>query len=322
MFKSQDRALQIDFIGAFSRAHQKSAEIADGSYGRLAAIRRFSNNGYLSGSLTNVDRGFDLRDAGYLARPDYSEIRSEGGRNWDSKWKSFRNWGFYASATYAQDQAGHAFRRNADGRFSTELSNAWKLYAGGGLDLATEDDRELRTFFASEKKYLQRETSPYVTAGVASDLRAWTDGVLPSRTVEARGPRAFSSRVWNVVGSSCPARRSTPSTPREPGAVSWPTAPARSAPSTIFRYSSANRRMTRCRSKFHGCSTDVPQELDSSDTGHDPGDRSRRSSDAVPDATAASGRDRCTRGRILRRPRHEARAAHRLRTAPNGQQRT
>jgi hypothetical protein len=168
MFKSQDRTLQVDFLGAFSRAGWKSAELAEGSYGRLAAVKRWSNNGYLAGSFTNVSRGFDLRDAGYLERPDYRELRTEGGRNWDSSWKRFRNWGFYASATYAADQAGHAFRRNVDGRFTTELTNAWKMYVGGGLDLAREDDRELRTFWSSEKKYLHREAVPYVTTGFST----------------------------------------------------------------------------------------------------------------------------------------------------------
>ena len=168
MFKSQDRTVQVDFLGAFSSAGWKSDELTDGSYGRLAATKRFSNNGYLAGSLTNVDRGFDIRDAGYLARPDYRELRAEGGRNWDSTWKTFRNWGFYASTTYAEDQAGHAFRRNVDGRFSTELTNAWTVYVGGGIDLATEDDRELRTFFNDEKTYLQREAVPYVTAGFST----------------------------------------------------------------------------------------------------------------------------------------------------------
>ncbi|HYC89374.1 MAG TPA: DUF5916 domain-containing protein [Thermoanaerobaculia bacterium] len=168
MFKSQDRTLQVDFLGAFSNTGWKSDELASGSFGRLAATKRFSNNGYLAGSLTNVDRGFDLRDAGYLARSDYRELRTEGGRNWDSTWKTFRNWGFYASATYAEDQAGHAFRRNVDGRFSTELTNSWTVYVGGGMDLATEDDRELRTFFSDQKTYLQREAVPYVTAGFAT----------------------------------------------------------------------------------------------------------------------------------------------------------
>ncbi|HEX9986182.1 MAG TPA: DUF5916 domain-containing protein [Thermoanaerobaculia bacterium] len=168
MFKSQDRTLQVDFLGAFSRAGWKSDELANGSYGRLAAIKRWSNNGYLAGSLTNVDRGFDLSDAGYLPRPDFRELRAEGGRNWDANWKTFRNWGFYASATHSTDQAGHAFRRNVDGRFSTELKNAWTVYVGGGLDLSTEDDRELRTFFSDQKTYLQREASPYITAGLAT----------------------------------------------------------------------------------------------------------------------------------------------------------
>ncbi len=168
MFKSQDRTLQVDFVGAFSRAGWKSSELADGSYGRLAAIKRWSNNGYLAGSVTNVGRGFDLSDAGYLERPDYRELRTEGGRNWDSSWKMFRNWGFYASATHSTDQAGHAFRRNVDGRFSTELKNAWKVYVGGGLDLAREDDRELRTFWSTEKKYLHREAVPYITTGFAT----------------------------------------------------------------------------------------------------------------------------------------------------------
>ncbi len=301
MFKSQDRTLQVDFLGAFSRAGWKPAGMEEGSYGRLAAIKRWSNNGYLAGALTNVDRRFDIRDAGYLGRPDYRELRTEGGRNWDSTWKTFRNWGFYSSATYAEDQAGHAFRRNVDGRFSTELTNAWKVYVGGGLDLPTEDDRELRTFWSSEKKYLQRAAIPYVTTGFATsgsgpyflsadlsraseeggpayglslnqtfrpssrmefglstwlgrragslrwletqrdgtpvvghqrlselsqsvrasyaftprltvqaftqlfvanwsyrDFRPWTDGELAAHAIEAEGPTAFSSRVWNV----------------------------------------------------------------------------------------------------------------------------
>jgi hypothetical protein len=193
MFKSQDRTLQVDFLGAFSRAGWKSAGtsdgLVDGSYGRLAGIKRWSNNGYLAGSLTSVDRGFDIRDAGYLARSDYRELRGEGGRNWDSSWKTFRNWGFYASATYGQDQAGHAFRRNVDGRFSTELKNAWTVYVGGGLDLATEDDRELRTFFSNEKSYLQREASPYITAGLAtSGTGPYFVSVDLSRATEEGGP--------------------------------------------------------------------------------------------------------------------------------------
>lgn len=169
MFKSQDRTLQVDFLGAFSRAGWKSNESLDeGSYGRIAAIKRWSNNGYLAGSFTDISHRFDLRDAGYLARPDMRELRAEGGRNWDSSWKRFRNWGFYASATHATDQAGHAFRRNVDGRFTTELTNAWKVYVGGGYDMPVEDDRELRTFWNAEKKYLQRAAKPYVTAGFST----------------------------------------------------------------------------------------------------------------------------------------------------------
>ncbi len=189
MFKSQDRTLQVDFLGAFSRAGWKSEGLADGSYGRLAAVKRWSNNGYLASSLTNVDRGFDIGDAGYLARPDYRELRAEGGRNWDSTWKNFRNWGFYASATHSTDQAGHAFRRNIDGRFSTELKNAWTVYVGGGFDLATEDDRELRTFFNEEKSYLQRQASPYITAGFStSGSGPYSVGLDLQRASEEGGP--------------------------------------------------------------------------------------------------------------------------------------
>jgi len=189
MFKSQDRTMQVDFIGAVSRAGWKSDGLTDGSFGRVAAIKRWSNNGYLSASASSADRGFDLRDAGYLPRPDFREYRAEGGRQWDSSWKSFRNWGFYASATYGEDQAGHAYRRNIDGRFSTELTNSWTAYVGGGADLASEDDRELRTFWTGHKKYLQRETVPYLTAGFqTSGSGHYSLGVDLSHALEEGGP--------------------------------------------------------------------------------------------------------------------------------------
>ncbi|HEY6138556.1 MAG TPA: DUF5916 domain-containing protein [Thermoanaerobaculia bacterium] len=191
MLKSQDRTLQVDFLGAFSRAGWKSVDaLQDGAYGRIAAVKRFSNNGYVAGALTDVARGFDINDAGYLERPDYREVHAEGGRNWDAVWKRFRNWGFYASTTLDDDQAGHAFRRNVDGRFSTELTNSWKAYVGGGIDLPTEDDRELRTFSLENKKYLRRAASPYLTAGFATS---------------GSGPYYFSADLTRAVEEGGPA---------------------------------------------------------------------------------------------------------------------
>jgi hypothetical protein len=189
VFKSQDRTLELDFVGAFSRAGSTSAGLLDGDYGRVSSIKRWSNNGYLSGAMTYASRTFDPNDLGYLPRPDFREYHFEGGRQWDSKWKDFRNWGFYSSATYSTDDAGVAYNRNVDGRFSTELKNSWKLYVGGGAELPVDDDLELRTFRSAQKLYLHRQTSPYVTAGIAtSGSGLWYAQVDLTTSREEGGP--------------------------------------------------------------------------------------------------------------------------------------
>ena len=222
VFKSQDRTFEIDALGAFSRAGRKSADLLDGEYARVSGVKRWRNNGYLAGAVTYASRTFDPHDLGYLPRPDFREYRVEGGRQWDSTWKMFRNWGFYSSATYATDTAGMAFNRNVDGRFSTELKNSWKLYIGGGAELPVDDDLELRTFRSAQKRYLHLSTKPYITAGFqTSGSGLWYTQVDVSRALEAGGPSDWLSVSQTIRPTSRLELGVSTSLNRNAGSLRW-----------------------------------------------------------------------------------------------------
>ncbi|HEX4420529.1 MAG TPA: DUF5916 domain-containing protein [Kofleriaceae bacterium] len=199
-WKSNDGSAQADGLSSLS-AINDAAE-GTGLYATAKAIKRWDAGWYVSGSGTDAGRTYDPNDLGYLDRADQRTGRIETGRQWDQTFGALRNWSFYTSGTYAQDQAGRAFNKNVDSRISTGFTNDWTAYVGGGNTLPYYDDRELRTYYDPVKKYLHHGNEPYITAGFASSRAgAWTGSLDLSASHYAGGP-TYTATVSQTVRPS------------------------------------------------------------------------------------------------------------------------
>ena len=199
-WKSSDGSAQADGLASLSAINDDEGA---GLYGTARAIKRWDAGWYLSGSGTSAGRRFDPNDLGYLDRADQRVARVETGRQWDKSFGVLRNWSFYGSGTYAEDQAGRAFNKNVDGRISTGFTNDWSAYVGGGNSLAFYDDRELRTFLDPVKKYLHHGNEPYLTAGFASARAdAWNAALDLSVGDYAGGPTYTATLTQTVRPTS------------------------------------------------------------------------------------------------------------------------
>jgi len=199
-WKSNDGSMQADGLAAASVLNDDNGT---GGYGTARGIKRWDTGWYVSSNATYAGRTFNPDDLGYLDRADQHSLRVETGSQWDRAIGAFRNWNFYTSGTYAADQAGRAFTKTVDGRFSTGFTNDWSAYIGGGNNLPYYDDRELRTFLDPVKKYLHHGNEPYLTGGFSNSHNSpWNAALDLSVGAYVGGPSAEATLTQTIHPSS------------------------------------------------------------------------------------------------------------------------
>lgn len=198
VYNSEDRSRFLETTLSRSQSGLKDSQ-EQGWRGRLRAHQDGPEGWSFEGQAINAGRGYNPNDTGYLERADEQRLYGSVNRNWDSTWGLLRNWGWGLSHTVARDQAGHAFMRNINAQGQTSFTNFWGLWGGGGVDLAAEDDRELRTYDDPIKKYLARRSSPYANLGFdTAGNRPWYVKVNLNRAWQEGGPSTDTS-LYQVI---------------------------------------------------------------------------------------------------------------------------
>ncbi len=161
-WRSPDRATGIEAALVHSEAGQPG-DTREGWYARAHAQRRW--DGWTTDlTLANAGHDFNPNDLGYLARADEQRLSLRAQRRMEPL-GPFREASAGLSAGLARDQAGHTFSRWVSADFGGGLPTYFGLWGGTTLSLPAEDDQELRTFQAPQKKYLARGTVPSAWMG-------------------------------------------------------------------------------------------------------------------------------------------------------------
>jgi hypothetical protein len=188
VYKTEDRSGLLEATFSRSQAGPKEAQ-AQGWRGRLRAHQEWRSGWSLEVQAIDAGRDYNPNDLGYLERADEQRMYASLARTWDRTWTVFRNWGVGLDHTAARDQAGHVFLRNFDAWARTDFTNFVSLWGGFGVDAASEDDRELRTYADLRKKYLARPSLPYANLGVDTPgNRPWYGRLTMSRSWQEGGP--------------------------------------------------------------------------------------------------------------------------------------
>ena len=186
--KSADRANLVEFALEHSRAGT-AVDRPEGWYGRIRNVHTWASGWTLDTRLINAGRWFNPNDLGFLQTPDNRHGEFFLQKRWDGVVGPTRNWNlsFYGSAD--QDQARRTTSSEYNVQARTDFSNYWSVWGGGGLALAADDDRELRTFSDPVKKYLRREQRPYANLGFdTAGNKPWYVRINVARTWFEGGP--------------------------------------------------------------------------------------------------------------------------------------
>jgi hypothetical protein len=200
VFRTEDRSGLIE--GTLSRS-QTGLDQAQGQgwRGHFRARRDWRNGWNLQVQGASAGRTYDPNDLGYLGRADEQSMYVTTGQEWDQPWRIFRDGSCNLGAGISRDQAGHVFSRNLNLAARTDFTNFVSLWGGGGVDLAAENDRELRTYEHPVKKYLATPSIPYASLGIDSPAnRAWYGRIQANRAWHPGGP----STDWTLFQSLKP----------------------------------------------------------------------------------------------------------------------
>ncbi|HQL48504.1 MAG TPA: DUF5916 domain-containing protein [Holophaga sp.] len=189
VLKSRDRSTTLEATVARTQAGDPG-EQASGFRERLRLNRQWKSGWTADLVLLNTDRDFNPNDMGFMNRPDERIASATVTRRWDHTWGALRNWEWGAWAQDSRNQEGRAFQRVVNTWFKTDFTNFFSFRAEVGLHLPEEDDRELRTFWDAERKYLRVERRPWVELGFD------TPGNRPWYV------RGSLDRTWNPEGPS------------------------------------------------------------------------------------------------------------------------
>ncbi|MBI4912721.1 MAG: carbohydrate binding family 9 domain-containing protein [Acidobacteria bacterium] len=161
---SADRSNRVEWALEHSRQGPRT-DPAEGWYGRIRNVHTWTGNWSLDTRLINAGRRFDPNDLGFFQSPDnrHAEFFLQKWR--DRSLGPFRDGQLSLYGSVDEDQAGHRTHAEVNAQVRTSFSNFWGLWAGGGSTFRAEDDRELRTFSDSRKKYLEVAPAPYLWAG-------------------------------------------------------------------------------------------------------------------------------------------------------------
>jgi len=226
VYKSTDRSGLLE--GTLSRSQAGPKENRDqGWRGRLRLHQDWRGGWVLEAQAINAGRAYNPNDTGYLNRADEQKVYVELVRHWEVPWGILRHRELGLNHTVARDQAGHTFLRNFNGWAKTDFSNFVSLWGGGGVDVAAEDDRELRTYADPAKKYLARPSLPYANLGFDTPgNRPWYVKVKASRSWQEGGPSTDTTFFQILKPTSAMEVQLTTSLTRDEGELKWLETPA------------------------------------------------------------------------------------------------
>ncbi len=243
VYKTPDRSSL--FEATFSRSQAGPKELQEqGWRGRLRAHRDWRDGWSVEFQAINAGRAYNPNDVGYLGRADEQRMYAEIYRRWDRTWGVLRNWEVGFNHTAARDQAGHTFLRNFNTWARTDFTNFVALWGGGGVDVAIEDDRELRTYADPLKKYLARPSLPYANLGFDTPgNRPWYVRVNTSRSWHEGGPSTDATLFQILKPTSAMEVQLSTSLTREEGELKWLETPVATPIVGLRRLSQLNQTL-------------------------------------------------------------------------------
>lgn len=243
VYKTEDRSGLLEATFSRSEAGPKGA-LDQGWRGRLRAHQEWRSGWALEVQAINAGRLYNPNDMGYLGRSDEQRVYVEVYRRWDQGWGVLRSGEAGVDHVAARDQAGHTFLRNFNTWAKVDFVNFVALWGGGGVDLAAEDDRELRTYGDPAKKYLARASVPYANLGFDTPgNRPWYIRVKASRAWQEGGPSTDASLFQSLKpGSNLEIQLST-SVTRDEGELKWLETPAATPIVGLRRLSQLNQTL-------------------------------------------------------------------------------
>ncbi len=221
VYKTEDRSGLVEATLSRSQVGLKEAQ-DQGWRGRLRGHQDWSSGWGVELQAINASRTYNPNDVGYLNRADEQRIFAEVVRDWDSTWGVLRRREVGFNHTAARDQAGHVFQRNFNAWAKTDFTNFVSLWGGMGVDVAVEDDRELRTYADPIKKYLARPSYPYANLGFDTQgNRPWYVRVNASRSWQEGGPSTDTTLFQILKPTSSTEVQLTTSLTRDEGELKW-----------------------------------------------------------------------------------------------------
>jgi len=243
LYKTSDRSGLLEGTLSRSQGGPKEAQ-GQGWRGRLRARRDWSNGWGAEIQAANAGRTYNPNDVGYLSRADEQRLYAVAFRRWDQPWSILRSREFGLEHVVARDQAGHTFLRNFNAWAKTDLANYVSLWGGGGVDLAIEDDRELRTYAEPIKKYLPRASLPYLNlGGDTPGNRPWYVRVNASRAWHEGGPSTDATLFQSIKPSFDTEIQLSTSLTRDEGELKWLETPLATPIVGLRRLSQLNQTL-------------------------------------------------------------------------------
>jgi len=188
LLKSRDRSTTLE--ATFARSDVNLPEDRTIGYrSRLRLNRQWTSGWSTDVTLLDTTRTFNPNDVGFLNRPDERIAQGNLVRRWDRTWGPLRNWEWGAWAQEARNHEGRTYQRAVNTWFRTDFTNFFSFRTEAGLHLPSEDDRELRTFWERQRKYLRVERRPWIELGFDTPgNRPWYVRGSLDRTWHSEGP--------------------------------------------------------------------------------------------------------------------------------------
>jgi len=243
IYRSADRSGLLE--GTLSRSQAGPADGQEqGWRGRFRAHRDWRNGWSLELQGVNASRSYNPNDLGYLGRADEQRAYAGLTRRWDHTWGVLRNWEWNLESTVARDQAGHTFSKGLYTFARTDFTNFVSLWGGGGVDLAVEDDRELRTYGEARKKYLARPSIPFLSLGFDTPgNRPWYGRIQVNRARHEGGPSTDTSFFQSLKPTSALEVQLSTAYTRDEGERKWLETPVATPIVGLRRLSQLNQTL-------------------------------------------------------------------------------
>lgn len=243
VYKTFDRSGLLEATLSRSQAGPKEAQ-DQGWRGRLRAHQEWRSGWSVELQAVNAGRDYNPNDAGYLGRADEQRTYAEVFRRWDRTWGVLRNWEWGLGHATARDQAGHTFQRSLKTWAKTDFTSFFALWGGGGVDLAVEDDRELRTYADPRKKYLGRPSLPWANLGFYTPSnRPWYLRLNTSRSWQEGGPSTDATLFQILKPTAALEIQLSTSVTRDEGELKWLETPAATPIVGLRRLSQVNQTL-------------------------------------------------------------------------------